>query len=274
MNCIKYGKIFLSFLIDCLLKRKDIKTLERELLISLSYEDTKIGKEETEIIEGIFKYRDTEVREIIVPLPAMASIPVDANKDSIINVISEKGFSRYPVYEEEPRNIIGIFTVKDLLIHIHKSEKFNLREITKPAYFIPQSKKISELLPELKQKKERMAIVVDEFGEVSGLVTQSNIIEEILGELGEEGENETKELHLDKFGWYEVMATHPIDDLVEKVGFNFQIEEKVETIAGYVIYKIGRIPEKNETFRIDDNIEVKIIDADERKIKKIKFRIL
>ncbi|MCX7990777.1 MAG: hemolysin family protein [Proteobacteria bacterium] len=272
MNCIKYLKIFFRFLIDCLLKKKDIKTLEKELLLSLSYEDINYSSEEAEIIEGIFKFRDTEVREILIPLPSMSLISINLDKDSVIRVISEKGFSRYPVYEEETRNIIGILNVKDLLIHISKSEQFNLKDILKPPYFIPQSKKISELLPELKQKKERMAIVVDEFGEVSGLVTQTDIIEEILGDLGEDDDSNTKGIKKDKFGWYEVSGTYPLDELSGKFEIDFYTEEKVETIAGYIIYKTGRIPEKSESLKIDDKIEVKILDADDRRIKKIQFR--
>ena len=137
MNCIRYIKIFLRFLLDCLFRKKDIKTLEKELILSLSYEDIKYSSEEAEIIEGIFKFRDTEVREIITPLPSMCCISINYNKDEVIKIISEKGFSRYPVYEEELRNIIGILTVKDLLIHISQSDFFDLRKIIKPAYFVP-----------------------------------------------------------------------------------------------------------------------------------------
>ncbi len=272
MVIFRYIKIFYRFLVDYLLKRKDIKTLEKELLISLSNEDINYSSEEAEIIEGIFKFRDTEVREILTPLPYMASISVDLDKESIIKLISEKEYSRYPVYEKEIRNIIGILNVKDLLIHISKSPSFNLREIIKAPYFVPQSKKISELLPEIKQKKERMAIVVDEFGEVTGLVTQTDIIEEIIGDLGEDNTQDVRDIRKDKFGWYEISGTYTLDELSNSFDLDFHTEEKVETIAGYIISKIGRIPEKSEVLIIDDKIEVKIVDADDRRVKKILLR--
>ncbi len=274
MNCWSYLKLFWRFIIDCLLKRKDKQTLERELILAITSDNEKIVEEDTEIIEGILRYRDTEVREILTPLPSMVSIPADWDIGEIVALISEKGFSKYPVYDEEPRNIIGILNVKDIIAFIGKEESFNLKQLLKPTYFIPQSKKISELLKEFKEKKERMAVVVDEFGEVSGLVTQTDIIEEILGEIVEESEIFDKEIIPDKKGFYEIEATYPLDELSEKLNYNFTTDEKIDTIAGYIIYKIGRIPEKNEVFLIDNRIEVKILDADERKIKKIMLRFL
>ncbi len=274
MNCMGYFKLFLRFIVDCMFKRKDIKTLEKELILTISCDNKKIAEEDTEIIEGILRYRDTEVREILTPIPAMISVPADSDRDNIIKVISEKGFSRYPVYDDEPRNIIGVLNVKDFIATMNKEGSFCLKELLKPAFFIPQSKKISELLNELKQNKERMAIVVDEFGEVTGLVTQTDIIEEILGDIVEADKSLCNDIQPNKIGWYEIAATYPLDELTEKLNFDFTTGEKIDTIAGYIIYKIGRIPEKNEIFVIDDKIEVKILDADERKIKRVMLRFL
>lgn len=255
-----------------MIKKKDIKTLEKELILSLSSDNVTHGSDEAEIIEGIFRFKDTEVREIITPLPSMISIPVTVNKEEVIKIISESGFSRYPVYEDEVRNIIGILNVKDLLINMAETDSFDLKRFIRPAYFIPQSKKISELLPELKQRKERMAIAVDEFGEVSGLVTQTDIIEEILGDLAEKNDKDLGQISKDKFGWYELSGTYPLDELSSKLNIDIYTEEKIETIAGYIIYNIGRIPEKSEILKIDDKLEIKIVDADDRRIKKVQIR--
>lgn len=272
MDFFKYLKIFFRFFADGWLKNKEIKVCEKELLLSLTSEENGHKEDAAELIEGILEFKDTEVREILVPIPQMVMLDVESGFEKVVEIVTKSGFSRYPVYEDEPGNVVGVTMVKDLIGLYQNSGKTCVSEIMRPPFFVPESKKISELLKDFKAKKQRMAIVIDEFGEVSGLVTQTDILEEILGELADEKSAGQLRLTADKDGWHIVPGTFPFDDIREHLEQQVDEVPKIETFAGYLIFKLGRIPEKGERFTVDEKIEAVIIEADERRIKTVKFR--
>lgn len=270
----KYLRIFYSFFTNVWLKNRDIKESEKELLLSLTSEENGRKEDAAGLIEGILKFGDTEVREILVPKPEIIMMDVDWFFEKVVETVTQSGFSRYPVYEEEPGNVVGVVMVKDIIGLYKNGGKSCVRDVMRPPFFVPESKKISELLKDFKAKKQRMAVVIDEFGEVSGLITQADIIQEILGELADEKSASLPRLAAGRDGWHTIPGTFPFDDITDYLEWNVEEMPKLETIAGFLIFKLGRIPEKGEKFIIDDKIEAVIIEADERRIKTIKFRAL
>ncbi|MBF0409206.1 MAG: HlyC/CorC family transporter [Candidatus Riflebacteria bacterium] len=221
---------------------------EIDSYFSLGEEVGIIEHEEKEMLSSVFEFGDTAVREVMTPRPDIISIPSTISFDDLLKIVRDDGHSRFPVYESSLDKIVGIFYVKDLFIQYDKMlESYNLSSILRPAYFVPESKKLDELLKEFQKRKLHMAIVVDEYGGISGVATIEDLVEEIVGEIVDEYDNEEQEsIQTIDSGVYMVNASTGIKDLEEEMGLTLDYEDS-ETVGGFVLEKLGRIPKRDET---------------------------
>lgn len=223
------------------------------------------------MIQSILEFRGTIVREVMIPRTEIVAIRSDCSIEEIIRTIAEQGHTRIPVYQESIDNIIGILNVKDLLKHWSQPiTEDELRSLLRKPYYIPETKNIHLLLSELKYRKYHMAIVIDEYGGTSGLVTLEDLLEEIVGEIDDE--HDTAEQEITPLADGSVLIDSRIE--IEKIEeyFNIKIPEgKFETLAGFILFLIKRIPAAGETVSYE-NLEITIDSADDRSIKKVKIR--
>ena len=265
------GKSLLS-LLKKLFKERDVSRLEDEIqaIIDAGEEEGLIDPQSGEMIQSILEFRDTIAREVMIPRTQIVAISAGAKIEEIMELICRHGHTRMPVYRENIDHIIGVVNVKDLLKFWSKpvTGKDFLSILRKP-YYIPETKNISQLLHELKQKKYHMAIVIDEYGGTSGLVTLEDLIEEIVGEIHDEHDTEELGIVDQPDGYTLVDGRVEIEQLEEHFGVTFG-EGKYETLGGLILNAIKRIPATGETVTVDD-FEMVIAAADERTIKKVRM---
>lgn len=228
-----------------------------------------ISEDEGEMIQGIFSFRDTTAREIMVPRTDVTAIQGDTRLEEIVKVIVASGHSRIPVYENTLDNIIGIVHAKDLLQYWGETN-VEARSLVRPAYFIPETKKISAALAELRNKKSHLAIVVDEYGGTAGILTLEDIIEEIIGDIMDEYDNEEPWIIKNEDGSIIVDARLDVEELEEYFEVEFP-EGKFESVGGLIISLVGKVPERGEVVRYGD-LEMEILAATERKVEKVLIR--
>jgi len=223
------------------------------------------------MIQSILEFRDTVVREVMIPRTEMIAIGSDATIDEILELTIKHGHTRMPVYADSVDNIVGILNVKDLLKFWSKPIKENdiLSSLRKP-YYIPETKNSHHLLHELKQKKYHMAIVIDEYGGTSGLVTLEDLIEEIVGEIHDEHDSKKADIVELADGYILVDGRVEIEVLEDYLKKKFK-EGKYETLGGFILSVIKKIPVTGEIINVD-NLEMIIESADERSIRKVKIK--
>ncbi len=208
-----------------------------------------IGSDEQEMINGIFEMRDTLVREVMVPRIDMVCAEATTTVDEAMKVISEGGHSRIPVYDKTVDNVIGILHARDLMDVISGTgASVPISGMLRDAYFIPESMKVDALLKELRRRKTRMAVVVDEFGGVVGLVTLEDVLEEIVGEIYDEYEEEEKLVQVVNGDEVLVDGKTHIEELNEILGIGLKKEEDYDTIAGYLYNLLGKVPSQGDEF--------------------------
>ncbi len=221
---------------------------ELKALIELGEEKGTIQEEEKEMIDSIFEFGETTVREIMVPRIDMVCVEVTTDLDDLVKKIQEAGHSRIPVYQERIDNIVGIIHAKDLIPYLLNSHKpKNLKELARPAYFVPESKKIDELLREFQQEKTHMAIVVDEYGGTAGLVTLEDVIEEIVGEIQDEYDKEQPLVRKIGENIWAVDARIDIAEFNETLPEPIPEDEDYESLGGFLFSVTGSVPEERET---------------------------
>jgi CBS domain containing-hemolysin-like protein len=222
-------------------------------------EEEEIEEEEKEMIHSIFEFGDTVVREIMVPRPDMVAVDVDTSPRQVLTTMLKHGFSRMPVYEDTTDNIIGLVYAKDIMRRLQGRGKkeFRVKDILRPAVFVPDSKRISELLREMQQSKTHMAIVSDEYGDVAGLVTIEDILEEIVGEITDEYDREEPSIQPVDDRTVRVSGRLTIDELNEVLEMDLP-DTEWDTVAGLMAGLLGRVPQSGDevslggiTFRAD-----------------------
>jgi CBS domain containing-hemolysin-like protein len=249
--------------------------LEREIqhIIDEGEERGLITRQEGELIESIFDFKDTLVREIMVPRLEMMGVEQETPLDRIIALVLECGHSRFPVFAGGIDHITGILLAKDLLVFWQTPEEtWQLDRVLRPAYFIPESKKISDLLRDLVERKTQIAIVIDEYGGTAGLITLEDILEEIVGEIYDEFDRLEPRLIPEADG--SVLVDAGLD--VEKLLDHFALprpEGKFESVGGLLMHMLGRVPQVNDQ-AVVDNLELTVVSADERRAKKVRARPL
>ncbi|MGA3208333.1 MAG: hemolysin family protein [Syntrophales bacterium] len=249
--------------------------LEEEIqsIIDAGEEKGLIDQQSGEMIQSILEFRDTVVREVMIPRTEMVAIRSDATIEEILELTIKFGHTRIPVYAENVDNIAGILNVKDLLKFWSKpiTETDILSSLRKP-YYIPETKNTDHLLHELKQKKYHMAIVIDEYGGTSGLVTLEDLIEEIVGEIHDEHDAKKGNIVELSDGYTIIDGRVEIEAVEDYLGLKFQ-EGKFETLGGFILNLLRKIPVTGEVIHVD-NLEMIIDSADERSVKKVKLRRL
>jgi CBS domain containing-hemolysin-like protein len=228
-----------------------------------------ISKDIQEILKNVIHFSDTIVREIMIPRTEMITVSDDIQRDDLIKVFDKYKFSRLPVYSGNIDNIIGIVYSKDLLsFSVFNNDLFNVKKVLKEPFFVPETKKIPSLLKEFKEKKVKIAVVVDEFGGVSGMVTLIDIVEEIIGDLEDEyNEEDTRKILNVEPDTFLVDAKTSIEDIEDEL--NLKIEDgPYDTIGGFIIKELGRMPEKGELIEID-GFKVTVNEIYEKGIKNL-----
>jgi CBS domain containing-hemolysin-like protein len=256
-----------------ILSSSDPDRLEREIqsIVDDGEEKGLLDEQSGDMIENILAFRDTVVREVMIPRTEMVAVSSQATVEEILESIRLHGHTRMPVYQGNIDNIVGVMNVKDLLKFWSKplGENDILQVLRKP-YYIPETKNTHILLHELRQRKHHMAIVIDEYGGTSGLVTLEDLIEEIVGEIHDEHDSREGRIVPLADGFYLLDGRVEIEEIEE----HFQVKlprGKYETVSGLILHHIMRIPEPGETIVIEP-FEIVIESADERTIRKIRMR--
>jgi magnesium and cobalt transporter len=219
------------------------------------------------MIEGVLEVADLQVRDIMVPRSQMVVLDREDPPEKLLPVIVESGHSRFPVIGEDRDQVVGILLAKDLLRYFGEggSAEFDMREVLRPAVFVPESKRLNVLLKEFRVSRNHMAVVVDEYGGVSGLVTIEDVIEEIVGDIADEYDiEEDQTIRRDAERQFTVHALARIEDFNEFFGTRFS-DEEFDTIGGLVMHQFGRLPKRGEAVTID-GFDFKVLRSDRRRI--------
>jgi CBS domain containing-hemolysin-like protein len=246
---------------------------EIKTMISIGEEEGTIEEEEKKLLHKVFEFGDTEVSEAMVPRTEVVAIPEDASVQDAMALVSEKGFSRYPVIKENMDNITGILYTKDLLITMSQTDikDLSISNFMRQPYYIPENKMVSELLDDMRKRKFHIAVVIDEYGGTAGLVTLEDIMEEIVGGLQDEFEAivAQKDVEIIDEHTFVVSGQTPIDEINELVEASISTED-FNTVGGYVFGLFGRLPKVGEQVR-SHSFRFLVTDMEDKKISKIKI---
>jgi putative hemolysin len=224
---------------------------------------------EERILQSVFEFTDMSVKEVMVPDTRMVMVQIDKSVGEIISIIEEEQFSRYPVFGKEPNDIRGILYAKDFLTTFAKTGQVGIRKIIKPPYFIPETMKISLLLREMQKKRIHMALVVDEYGGISGLVTIEDLIEEIVGEIRDEYDIESPVIQLSD-GTILIDASISLRDLKEDHHIQLPESPEYETLGGFLMTTLQKIPQAGDRVEIEGK-RIKIVEMVGQRISKVKL---
>jgi CBS domain containing-hemolysin-like protein len=230
---------------------------------------TDVREEEREMIEGIFDLVETSVREVMVPLVDVVAVPEDATIDEAVAKLRESGHSRLPIYRERIDNVVGVLAGLDILGRGAAGE--TIRTLMRPAHYVPATKRVSDLLPEMQRRRIQLAVVVDEYGASEGIVTVGDVVEEIVGTIPDERERTPSQFVRLPDGSYLVAGRMWIEELNEALDWLLPTKKDYETVAGLILASLGRIPRPGEQVTVGD-YELAVVDADERRILKVKVR--
>ena len=243
---------------------------DREQLVELlrdAQQRELLDPEALTMIEGVLQVAEMQVRDIMVPRAQMAVVERDAALEEILPVVIESAHSRFPVIGDNRDEVVGILLAKDLLAYYGQdnAKSFNVRDILRPAVFIPESKRLNVLLKEFRASRNHMAIVVDEYGGVAGLVTIEDVLEQIVGEIDDEHDIE-EDTYIKKHNdnVFAVKALTPIEEFNDYFYSDFS-DEEFDTIGGLVMHRFGRLPRRGEVISID-RFRFKVLNADSRRI--------
>jgi putative hemolysin len=221
---------------------------EIRVIISESVKSGTLDKTEQEIIENVFEFNDLHANEVMIPRTEMSAVEMVNNKDDIMRYIIKTGHSLLPVYEESLDNIVGVLHTKDFMKSMDEVIKFDLKNLVRPAYFVPETKLISEILKEMQKRGERIAIVTDEYGGTEGVITMEDILEEIVGDLGDSSQTEIKKYSRLPDGKYYVLGSMDISEFNEIFNVDLPESDEYNTVAGFISYNTGKILNVGESF--------------------------
>lgn len=228
-----------------------------------------LSTREKVMIRGILKLSESTVKDVLVPRIDTIFVSVDTPQNELIATLTECGHSRVPVYESTIDNVVGVLYVKDLLDHLNNSEKIDIGKLIRKPYLIPESKKLDSLLKEFQRRRVHIAVVVDEYGGVSGIIALEDIIEEIVGDIQDEYDNEREDILEIGDGVYLCDARVDLEDLNEQIGVDIPAED-FDTLGGFVFDQLGKIPVKFEKV-VFAGMDFIIQEMDSHKIKTVKI---
>ncbi len=248
-------------------KNPDTKEQFIKEMIEESEEKNIISDDEKDLVEGIFELEETLIGEIMVPRVDVKAVPFDESLNDVVDLINRTGKSRIVVYQDNIDNIVGIIYSKDILKFFKTDKELYAVEIVRPPYFVPETKSALSALREFQKNRISIAIVIDEYGGVAGIVTMEDIIEEIVGEIQDELEKEDIDYKKIDENTYLVSGMMNLDDFNENIGSNF-VSEDVNSIGGFVVSKLEHLPKKGEVLKID-NYEIKILETHKHRINRL-----
>ena len=248
---------------------------DREQLFELlksSYEKNLMDADSLSMIEGVLQVSEMQVRDIMIPRSQMDVIDISHPPEKFIPFVIETAHSRFPVIEDDKNDVIGILLAKDLLKY-YAGDDFEIRDMLRPTVFIPESKRLNVLLKEFRGSRNHIAIVVDEYGGVSGMVTIEDVLEQIVGEIEDEFDFDETEDNIiqDKNGHYRVKASTEIEDFNDYFNVSFSNEE-FSTIGGLIIHAFGHLPKRDEKITFE-GFKITILRADSRKLYSVLLEI-
>lgn len=245
---------------------------EIRMMVDVGEEKGAIHVSEKEMINNIFEFNNKTVSDIMTHRTDIAALPIDAGLREVIDFINNEKYSRIPIYEDNIDNIVGVMHSKYVFKFVTNDDttNFSLKELIRQPYFVPESKRTDELFKELQQNKTHMAIIIDEYGGTAGIVTLEDLIEEIVGNIFDEDDDEEKELEKIDDNTFIIKGSISLDEAQEILGATLPVDD-YETLSGFIIGQIGRIPEKGDEPTIEFNeLVFKVEEVEEKKVSKVK----
>lgn len=267
INGLSMGILFLMR-IDPSAKNKSMTETELRTIVDVSHEDGVIESDEREMIYNVFDLGDAKAKDVMVPRVHVTFADVNSTYDELIDIFREDKFTRLPIFEDTTDNVIGTINMKDLLLY-DSSKEFHIRDILREAYFTYEYKSISELLVEMRQASLNIAIVLDEYGETAGLITLEDILEEIVGEIHDEYD-ENEEEYVKEVGEreYLVEGSLNLDDLNDRLDLDLSSEE-YDSLGGFIIERLDRLPEPGDEITTDEGIRMVVEKLDKNRIERV-----
>ena len=240
-------------------------------MVDLGEETGVLDEDEKEWITNVFEFDDTPVRDIMVRAGEVIAVSIDATREEILKLISEEGISRLPVYGENLNDIIGILHAKDFLIELQKKQPFNLKEMLHSAYFVPEQVTADVLFKDMQTRRLHFAVVINEFGEVSGIVTMEDLLEEIVGNIYDEyDDQEQPEIRKLSENKWKVSGNIDIEDLLEEIPLPVEPNDAYDTLGGLVLYMLGSVPKDGTRFRLElEGYSLLVINVDHHRIQEV-----
>ncbi len=266
----------LSRFITSFIRKKDAETFsvsedEIKAMIEVGEETGVVAAEQRRMLHGIFDLSETRVRDVMIPRTEVVGLDVSATFQQVMATLRETRHSRFPVYSENVDSLVGVVHAKDVVGYTGSPERFNLKDLCRVPYYVPESKRIAVLLQSFRKKREHLAIVVDEYGGVEGIVTLEDVVEEIVGEIHDEydvAEVDFKELGK---GHYLLDASMPLREFNRR--FNLSLaEEHVTTLAGHLLQIMGRIPVEGDSCE-EGALRFRILRMEERRIEEVEMHV-
>jgi len=236
-----------------------------------SYREDPLKEEEREIIENVFEFYDVDVAEVMTPRTELHAVELGEGVDAVVRLIAETGHSRIPVYERTLDAIVGVAYAQEVLQRVAAGDHAasSLRELLQPVGFVPETKLVSELLNEFRSEKRKMAVVLDEYGGTAGIVTVSDVIAELVGDMPEElGEPTPEQIRVREDGSIEVDGATRVSEVNEELELAFPEEEDYETLAGFVLAQLGHFPKEGESFDWE-NLQVTVTKSNDRRVLEV-----
>lgn len=271
--------VFLSDLLDKRVSRKghDISVDDLSHALELTSEKEHIETQDHKILKGIVTFGNTEVKQIMKPRMDVKAFEYETPFTELLKQIIEAGYSRVPVYKESFDNVVGIIYSKDLLSHLDKTDDFKWQELLKPPFFVPENKKIDDLLAEFQKSKIHLAVVVDEYGGTSGIVTLEDVMEEIVGDITDEFDDDDlvySKLDDNTYVFEGKISLGHFYRIMQMDGEPFEESKgEADTLAGFILEIEGKIPAKNSKIRFG-NVEFTIESVDTKRIKRVKVKVI
>ena len=255
---------------------KEEETSEEEIqaFIDAGQEEGILEHDEGEMIQSIVHFGDKVAREVMTPRTQIVAIDISSTVDKLLQLIVTERHARIPVYRDDLDNIEGILHERDLLRIWQRGDKLeSLRSITKPAYFVPETKPVDDLLQEMKEKGDQMVLVVDEYGGVSGLITMEDLVEEIVGEIHDDTDGNADKIVEERKGVFVVSGSLELEALEERLGAPLVVNTDCTTVAGAVVELFGRLPSPGEKIE-HGGVEIEVLDADRRRVQRLRLKTL
>jgi putative hemolysin len=244
---------------------------EIRMIVEVSSKSGNIDEEESEMIQNIFDFSDTTVEEIMTHRTEISALNIKSTRKQIIEYVQNERFTRFPVFDKDIDHIVGTIHVKDLLKYLdNHEEKFSLKTLLREPYFVPDSKKTSELFREMQQQKNHIAIVLDEYGGTAGIATIEDLIEEIVGNIFDEYDDDEEEIKIIDEVTYEIEGLTNIDDVEDELKASLPVED-YDTIGGFILGQLGRFPDKEEIVKFEYNKFIfEVLETNDNVISKVK----